>query len=73
MLAKDSMRRSEFVDIKTVFELCKKNFGRDIKYVRRLSDGNYEAHEVKQNTMSRLIFEIKDGKIKILFEIEEEL
>jgi len=61
------------MDIKAVFELCKNSLGGDIKYIRRLDDGSFEAHEVKQRRIIKYVFEIKEEKIKILLEIEEKL
>ena len=59
------------MDIKAVFELCKNILGNDIRYIKRLDDGTYEAHEVKPRRRIKYVFEIKEGKIKILLETEE--
>ncbi|MGE5329009.1 MAG: hypothetical protein ACM3KR_05860 [Deltaproteobacteria bacterium] len=61
------------MDIKEVFEICKNSLGNDIKYVRRLDNGSFEAHEVKQRTIIKYVFEIKENKMRILLEIEERI
>ncbi|MGE5472706.1 MAG: hypothetical protein ACM3UU_00605 [Ignavibacteriales bacterium] len=61
------------MDIRAVFELCKNSFGNDIRYLRQNENGTYEAHEVKQRSLIKYIFDIKDEKIRILEEKEEKL
>lgn len=61
------------MEMKEVFELCKKNLGCTVRYIKRLENGNYEAHEIKQKIITKYVLEIKDGKIKILSETEEKI
>ena len=50
--------------------MCKDSISKNVKYIKALGNGKYEAHEMKRNCILVYIITISNDKIKILEEKE---
>jgi len=59
--------------IKEVLQLCKDGLGRDVRYVKKLHNGNFEVHEIKHKKIIKYIVKVEKEKIRVIEETEEEI